>query len=256
MKRFIFLLTAIFMCTIARSDEITINWMNTDKTIDHTTTCTIGGDVNVPIPTKYGYTFNGWSANYIPIEYLESTGTQYIDTGFVPNQDTGLKTKFVLNSVADNEAMLCGSAVSYNSRAFESFIWSRRLQFSYNNAYLSSAYAFNINDTVIVNWNKNIINYSVNGTDQKQITFSYGGFTSPYKMRMFAIIRPESINRVTSASKLKIYYFQIYDNDVLVRDFIPVLDGDGVPCMSDKVEGKFYYNQGTGQFIAGPIITD
>ena len=46
----------------------------------------------------------------------------------------------------------------------------------------------------------------------------------------------------------------LYDNDVLVRDFIPVLDSNGTPCMLDKVEGKFYYNQGTGQFIAGPAI--
>ena len=52
----------------------------------------------------------------------------------------------------------------------------------------------------------------------------------------------------------KLYYFKIYDNDVLVRDFIPVIDNNEIPCMFDKVESKFYYNQGTGQFIAGPVI--
>ena len=55
-------------------------------------------------------------------------------------------------------------------------------------------------------------------------------------------------------SKIKIKYFQIYDNDTLVRDFVPVLDKDDIPCMYDKVERKFYYNQGTGDFIAGPIV--
>ena len=44
---------------------------------------------------------------------------------------------------------------------------------------------------------------------------------------------------------LYIYYFKIYDNDVLVRDFIPVLDSNKKPALYDKVEGKFYYNQGT-----------
>ena len=28
----------------------------------------------------------------------------------------------------------------------------------------------------------------------------------------------------------------------------------GTPCLYDKVERKFYYNAGTGQFIAGPVI--
>ena len=54
----------------------------------------------------------------------------------------------------------------------------------------------------------------------------------------------------------RVYKFKLTDNDVLVRDMIPVLDMDGTPCMYDKVEGKFYYNQGTGQFIAGPVIEE
>ena len=57
-------------------------------------------------------------------------------------------------------------------------------------------------------------------------------------------------------SFVRMYNFKIYDNDTLVRDFIPVLDDNGIPCMYDKVEDKFYYNMGTGQFIAGPVITE
>ena len=58
------------------------------------------------------------------------------------------------------------------------------------------------------------------------------------------------------APGIKIYYFQIYDNDTLVRDFVPVLDYNGVPCMFDKVTETFFYNQGTGDFIAGPIVAE
>ena len=102
MKRFIFLLTAIFICTIARSDEITINWLNTDRTINHTTTCTIGGDVILPqTPYKYGYTFNGWAVNYIPIEYLESTGTQYIDTKMAYNHEYRKRTTWLITATTN-----------------------------------------------------------------------------------------------------------------------------------------------------------
>ena len=36
----------------------------------------------------------------------------------------------------------------------------------------------------------------------------------------------------------------------------PVLDKNGIPCMYDKVTDQFFYNQGTGQFIAGPVVTE
>ena len=33
-------------------------------------------------------------ATYTELEYIQSSGTQYIDTGFKPNQDTRVVTKF------------------------------------------------------------------------------------------------------------------------------------------------------------------
>lgn len=49
----------------------------------------------------------------------------------------------------------------------------------------------------------------------------------------------------------KIYSCKIYDNGVLMRDFWLCYDPDGVACLYDKVEKKYYYNAGTGEFIAG-----
>ena len=43
----------------------------------------------------------------------------------------------------------------------------------------------------------------------------------------------------------------MYDNGVLIRDFRPCLDPDGVACLYDKVEKKYYHNAGSGEFIAG-----
>ena len=244
MKRFILTLTAIFICTIARSDEITINWMNTDKTIDHTTTCTIGGDVNVPIPTKYGYTFNGWRANYTPIEYLESTGTQYIDTGFYPNRNTSIKIKMQLN-YSSNGPYGFGTEHKY-----EFFVWSSIITFVYSSEYKGNK--ISTDDILEVDWNKNRIKYYINGVFQEQITALYSDFHISYPLYLFALNRGTSVPEF--AGGVKIYYTKLYDNDVLVRDFVPVLDLAGTPCMYDRVEGKFYYNAGTGDFIAGPVI--
>lgn len=47
---------------------------------------------------------------------------------------------------------------------------------------------------------------------------------------------------------MKIKWARISIDDKLVRDYIPVLDSDGVPAMLDLVSGKFFYNIGSGQF--------
>lgn len=49
-------------------------------------------------------------------------------------------------------------------------------------------------------------------------------------------------------AKAKLYWMKIYENDVLVRDMWPCYDPDGVLCLYDKVEKKYYYNAGSGEF--------
>ena len=49
------------------------------------------------------------------------------------------------------------------------------------------------------------------------------------------------------------YYFKIKKDGVLVRDFVPVIDPDGVVCFYDKVTKTFFYKQSGPDLIAGPI---
>jgi hypothetical protein len=46
---------------------------------------------------------------------------------------------------------------------------------------------------------------------------------------------------------------QIYDDGVLVRDFIPCQDPNGVAGMYDTLNNKFYANAGTGDFVTGEV---
>ena len=47
---------------------------------------------------------------------------------------------------------------------------------------------------------------------------------------------------------MKLYHAKIILNETLIRDFIPILNNDGIPCLLDTIEGKFYYNSGYGNF--------
>ena len=227
--------------------------MNEDNTVYENTTCTVGDDLILPTPpTKRGYTFAGWrAANIQQIEYLQSTGTQWIDTGVVPNQDTGVKIKAKFNSIYNSDTSLFGSGQSARNRTFEFYLWNGRPSFNYDNYNYEDNIAIKIGDMIIIDWNKNIIDYSINDTSKPTITRPYRDFYTPYTMGLFAVQRPEGV----SIGKVSIYLFQIWQDDILVRDFIPVIK-DGTPCMFDKVEGKFYYNAGTGDFIAGPVLTE
>ena len=244
------------MCTIARSDEITINWMNTDKTIDHTTTCTIGGDVNVPIPTKYGYTFNGWVANYTPIEYLESTGTQWIDINYYANPNTKIHFDFALSTKQqDNRFIfyggwvkLCFGLLYKNGRFYHC---------SYDDG--------GTNDLAPSNQTAELVRYRVI-FDARNHVESWPGITFQTKTvrnsTVADLLTTQTSNETiklfgvpeNKLSLIKLYEFKLWDNGILIYDMIPVLDSNNVPCMYDRVEGRFYYNAGTGQFIAGPVI--
>ena len=58
-------------------------------------------------------------------------------------------------------------------------------------------------------------------------------------------------------SKIRLYDFKVYDNDTLVRNFIPCIrKSDNKPGLYDLANNEFYTNQGTGDtdFTVGPDI--
>lgn len=59
-------------------------------------------------------------------------------------------------------------------------------------------------------------------------------------------------NEAASRSSMRLYSLKMYTNGELVRDFIPVRrNNDGTFGLYDNVSEKFFYNEGTGAFI-GP----
>lgn len=52
----------------------------------------------------------------------------------------------------------------------------------------------------------------------------------------------------------KVYYLKIYQNDNLVRDFIPVRVGT-TGYLYDRVSGQLFENSGSGSFTYGNDVT-
>lgn len=108
---------------------------------------------------------------------------------------------------------------------------------------------YNITDRNIYETQKNLI-YK-NNTLIK--TFSASTFTTPYTIPLFGM--RDNSSTVTRRTKCRFYRFRIWENDTLLRDFIPCYDENNVVCLYDNVSGTYFYNQGTGDFIPGEIVT-
>ena len=184
---------------------------------------------------------------YTELTYIESSGTQHIDTGFKPNQNTRVVMNCeVLGFINSKDMFLYGARVAPGNTGFYCAARADNASFAIgyaNQSAVSSNLVGIANHTVDQNKNSYQID-SVSGS------FTASTFQSSYNLHLFACITAGTVD-ATQVGKLKVHSCQIYDNGTLIRDFVPCLsDADGVG-LYDLVEGKFYGNAGTGGFIGG-----
>lgn len=251
MKRFVFILCAIFICTFAFAQ--TIRWHVGDSII-RTDTCSSGDSVTPPTAPagKTGYHFAEW-VPYQPIEYLESTGTQYIDTGYKPNSNTRIEMDLMISKATSGiddgtTSFEMGSRIATKNKLFCSMFYTdNRFRFLYgSNDFSDRNLSIDEKHSIIMYgtgrcYIDGVLQYNYN---QENIDNNFNIYV--FKFNNGGI--PAGGGRGT------LYYLKIYDNDILVRDLVPVLDTNGVACMFDKVTKQFFYNAGTGDFIAGPAV--
>ena len=68
-------------------------------------------------------------SGYKRLEYIQSSGTQYIDTGFKPNQDTGITIDFQLTSVSSWQCIV--GAANNSSNTDSCSIWHSGTYFAF-----------------------------------------------------------------------------------------------------------------------------
>lgn len=192
------------------------------------------------------------SPDFDAIEYIEATGTQYIDTGFNPNQDTRVVVEFQVTDGFTGKGILAGTndGTSYYNLGFDTASkgW-------YTTRYANnSVQAF---DEKLNSHKKLSIDKNQNKTMLEEETITSNvpqdGFTIEKPLYIFA-----DNNNGTAANqiKAKVYSIRIYDLGVLVRNFIPAREkATGEIGLYDAVELKFYKNKGTGNFVGGAILS-
>ena len=179
-------------------------------------------------------------SGYTRLNYLESTGTQCIDTEIKPT----INTKCELGvEILSNTVNLIGYVHHNDNNDYRLIVINNRLYFDFKNYRISRRYP-----SIYNNYTQfEIGNYYVKVNDSKILSGAYvNEFTADYNLYLF---KSYPLDRVGYIYKL--YYLKIYDNDKIIRNFIPVLNKDEIPCLYDTVSKKPFYNQGTGEFLYG-----
>ena len=178
--------------------------------------------------------------NYV--NFIQSSGTQYIDTGFKPNNNT----RVVMDLLYTGREDISNEFGAWNSSNNASFICLTTGQNNLYPFYGNASQTVSVDRTArhTVDMDKNVV--KMNGTTM--ITFNQMSFQCTYPMFLCCFNNAGATENMTS---MRIYSCQIYDNGTLVRDFWPCYDPDGVAWLYDKGEKKYYYNAGSGEFIAG-----
>lgn len=179
--------------------------------------------------------------------YLEGTGTQYIDTGFKANQNTRVICKFSCNNISSTQ-FIFGSRTSYNSNEFGLGIVDQVFRDTWRASFTATSFHPSINEVYTIDKNKNIT--YLNG--EVLVNNTMNSFNSANNLLIFAV---SNNSGPTFYYNGKIYYSKVYDNDNLIRHFVPVPTGLKignfiVPSngMFDIVNQQFYSNQRTGNF--------
>ena len=183
----------------------------------------------------------GLPSGFTKLAYIQSSGTQYVNTGVVATVNTAIHFNFsdlVLPRTGDYA--LLGSAWGLLSLLYNST--SAVKWYSSGNA-TASVSTTSINEVILTS-----TSIKANGTSYTVTA------PSSYPTTNIYLLNTGDNGAGTSwLGQCKIYALKIYDNDTLVRDFIPCINASGEVGLYDLVGKQFYGNVGTGTFTGSEV---
>lgn len=196
----------------------------------------------------------GLPSGYTAANYIESTGTQYIDTGFAPSSGKmSIECSFALTTIQAWHALFGSETTGSGPWSITPLVnGSSQITF-----YVGSSpqigllpamtdYVYTLNCTT----DSNVLTCNSNAG---ACAPSYSGTaaTPNDTFYLFTLNSANADSILNQASCMRLYSFKLYDNGKLVRDFIPCTNASGTAGLYDVANSKFYSNAGSGVFLVG-----
>lgn len=189
---------------------------------------------------------------YIELNYIESTGTQYINTNYNPYK-TKMEIKFQVPDVTNRQV------------GYITAVWNAD-----NNRYMPLAYIHDSVENIFRARDRFATGFDLSEADTNEHVLIYNdennkilfdnvekGTISDLTIqteRPLYLFANNGSSGISDYAKTRIMYVKIWDKDTdtLVRDMIPVKrKSDNAICMYDNVTNEFFTNAGTGTFLEG-----
>lgn len=217
------------------------------------------GDTNsmtISASSWYPYYLVDGTQEPVELEYIMSTGTQFISTGFIPNNNTRVQMELtVLNGAS---GYLFGSIYTNEKAAQEDPDTYTYLGASYNNGTITFGYNQDNSKTISVgtSFTKMTLDMNKNQLTVNGQSVQYDASEFKMKNNMALLTYSKDGYFQTPALSAFLHSCKIWNDGVLIRDYIPYQNKLGDVGLWDKVNSVFYGNFGTGKFIAGPKFNE
>ena len=201
---------------------------------------------------------------YQEVEYIESTGTQRLNTKYIPKTNTKMELVLSFSGDFDISSGTVGTgtffssssdgnvfSVNFGSAASQGnnlFTW-----FDKNQANGGAIHYYDTNNSIRTNKNtmtyeKGIFKYG--SSNAKEVAVKSENQTTP--MYLFG-----SATKNFDRYNMKVYRLKFSEDGVLKRDYIPCYrKSDGVVGLYELLTGTFHPNIGTGEFNKGNDVTN
>ena len=186
----------------------------------------------------------GLPEGYTAVEYIQSSGTQYIDTGRKLTQDSDITIDFQIVDRTNIDAGIFGSRESStknNLTLFQNYSGASDIKCDFSE-YLKHRVA------VSKTFNRIKIQMNKNGVWVNDILKKSWSDVADFETPTNGLIFDVGNNNWTG-NKAVMRLYSYTDGDA--QRLVPCLDSAGTPCMYDLIGKTTFYNQGTGAFTWG-----
>ena len=197
-------------------------------------------------------------AKYQEVEYIQTTGTQWIDTGIFPSNNIQVETKVEVTQTAQDKPVFwiimytvgTGSLSAYYHLTCYNSKWYFWLNNQEWNAWTYSPTVWT-QYTIVYNWENSWL--YINGTNIATLTWTVGMSWSTLAISF----RGHDDWTHYRIGQYKYFYFKLYNKSTstYVKDMVPCYrKSDSVIWMYDLVNDVFYTNDWSGTFTKWPDV--
>lgn len=165
------------------------------------------------------------------LSYIYNTENQGIDTGVVPTIDMVIKVGFTPTQQTGGQWFGC---FDINDQIDWQFFKVDGVTYFDYNSRMSISGGVTIGNRLDLEFGNCYVKYQNGSTILSGTARTANSNTNTIRI---------------GSAPMKLYYFQVYKSDILVADFIPVLDDNDIPCLWDNVTETYFYSTSTTPYL-------